>query len=435
MTTRPAESRRRLRRLVSPYTGLVRRVEPTMALPDDTRLRQVFGEVADTTELVGYELGTGGAGAAADPDAAFAAAVGEAVERYSALYSDEADPVIAAATELGAEAVDPARFALFAAAQHADASFPFERFTSETRVSWIRARSLPDGEPALVPAQLVYLAWPLRPGEARIGSATSSGLACHATFEEAVLNGLLELLERDAFMITWAARLSLPRLEWEGDAQLERFARRYLAGTGLSFAALDLSAFWEVPVALGVARSHAPGEAPLGVGAGCAATPQQAVAKALDEAFRVRSWARAVRLDGIAPAAEEIRTFEQHVAFYAHEENAGRAAFLDSSARTRHVSDVPRLEGDRVRDRIDAVCRRLRERGSSAYAVDVTAPDVRAAGLRVVKVVAPELCPLDADHHSRFLGGRRLYEAALELGLRSAPLAFEELNPDPHPFP
>jgi ribosomal protein S12 methylthiotransferase accessory factor len=53
----------------------------------------------------------------------------------------------------------------------------------------------------------------------------------------------------------------------------------------------------------------------------------------------------------------------------------------------------------------------------------------------VIKVLAPELCTLDVVHGARFLGGRRLYAAAHELGLRSHPLAETEVNPDPHPFP
>jgi len=60
---------------------------------------------------------------------------------------------------------------------------------------------------------------------------------------------------------------------------------------------------------------------------------------------------------------------------------------------------------------------------------------VAELGLTVVRVVAPGLCSLDAAHAARFLGGRRLYEAAGALGLRDGPLAENELNHDPHPFP
>jgi ribosomal protein S12 methylthiotransferase accessory factor len=71
----------------------------------------------------------------------------------------------------------------------------------------------------------------------------------------------------------------------------------------------------------------------------------------------------------------------------------------------------------------------------SAFAVDVTSPDVRGAGFHVVRVIAPELCQLDAIDRARFLGGSRLYEAAFEAGLVERPLAVSDLNPDPHPFP
>jgi ribosomal protein S12 methylthiotransferase accessory factor len=99
------------------------------------------------------------------------------------------------------------------------------------------------------------------------------------------------------------------------------------------------------------------------------------------------------------------------------------------------VAGVRPLEGTGVDDQIAALCARLAAHGASAYAVDVTAPDIAAAGLRVAKVVVPELQPLDVAYEGRFLGGRRLYRAAYELGLRSAPLTFDELNPYPHPFP
>jgi ribosomal protein S12 methylthiotransferase accessory factor len=68
-------------------------------------------------------------------------------------------------------------------------------------------------------------------------------------------------------------------------------------------------------------------------------------------------------------------------------------------------------------------------------APDVTSPDVRELGLTVTKVLAPELCALDVPHAARFLGGRRLYEAAAALGMRGDCLRETDVNPDPHPFP
>jgi len=406
-----------LESLVSPYVGVVRGVQEVLAGPQDVRLATMWCETAHH----GFQHTGGGSGTTARE--ARARAIGEAVERYSACFADPDRLVVATARELGPTAVDPARFALFSATQYERPGFPYVPLTPDTELAWIDARSLPDGEPAWLPAQLVHLA-PVR-DEPPICRATSSGLACHTSSETAILTALLELLERDAFMITWNARLSWPRLEWAGNTVIEEFARTRLHPTGVHVHAIDLSAVWEVPCVLGVARSTVPDDAPVGVGAAAAATVERAVAKALDEAVRVRSWAHALRRLGV-PAPAEIHDFDDHIRFYAEPRNASRTHFLDASPARRNVRDVPTLE----HPHIDVLCARLARRSASAYAVDVTSPDVRDAGLTVMRVVAPELCPLDVEHDARLLGCRRLYDEPVRLGFGK-----RGVNPDPHPFP
>lgn len=391
---------------MSPYVGVVRGVDEVLAQPSDIRLANVLCETGFAKLLIGHGATHLGSGSGTSR-AARAAAIGEAVERYSACWFDDAGAIVATAAELGDRVVEPARFALFSERQHHLPGFPYAPFTDGTRVAWVPAR-----ERVLVPAQLVYLGWTLRPGEERIAHATSNGLACGPTFSAARRTGLLELVERDAFMITWNAQLSWPLLEWRDNLRLTRFERRFVRPTGLQVSAVDLSAFWGVPCVLGVARSTVPGDAPFGVGAGAALTIERAVEKAIDEAIRVRSWASALRANGSPPPVREaIREFDQHIHYYAFDEHAAAADFLDASDERRDVSSVEPITA------VDGV---------SAYAVDVTAPDVRAAGLRVVKVLAPELCALDVVHACRYLGGRRLYEYVGDE---------DEINPEPHPFP
>jgi ribosomal protein S12 methylthiotransferase accessory factor len=434
------ESIRRLRTLVSPYTGVIRRVEEVLGAPDEIPLVAISCETADMEFAAAGLVRRVGSGSGRTREAALAAALGEAVERYSAAVPPEPDMLVfGSASELGHEAVDPARFALFSREQYDDGGFPYRRFIETTRVTWTRGFALPRGPSALVPAQLVYLSDAYGAEPVRIASSTSNGLACHATQEEAVLSGLLELVERDAFMIVWSNRLSLPRLSWRRDKDLREFEAAYLGPTGFRYAAVDLSCFWDVPTALGVVRSDEPLMGALGVGASAAPTIQEAVWQALDEACRVQAWASHLLVTepgrAFAQDGSDIRDFDDHVHYYADPGRARAARFLDACGETRDVAEVEPLVGESVTALIEAVTQRLAVRSSSAYAVDVTAPDIRAAGMSVARVVAPELCPLDADHCTRSLGGRRLYEAAFELGLVSRPLEPATLNPDPHPFP
>jgi ribosomal protein S12 methylthiotransferase accessory factor len=416
-----------LESLVSPYVGVVRGVQEVLAGPADVRLASAWCETA-------HPLAVNGGGSGTTAAEARAAAIGEAVERYSACQVDPDELVVATARELGPAAVDPLRFALFSARQYAAPGFPYVPFDADTRLAWTEGVALPGGEPVLLPAQLVYLAD--AGDELRICRPTSSGLACHVDRARATLAALLEVLERDAFMLTWKARLSWPLLDWAANDELAAFERAFLRPTGLRAHAVDLSPVWDVPCAAAVVRGTAPGGAPVGVGAAAGITVERAVAKALDEATRVRTWAEALhRFAMPAPSARDIRDFDDHIRFYADARNADRVAFLDGSLHRRDVARVPAVSGTTADERVAALCTRLAGRDASAYAVDVTSPDVRDAGVVVVRVVAPELCALDVEHGAQLLGGRRLYDEPRRLGHRARALTEDELNPDPHPFP
>jgi len=435
--TSPDDSLLRLETFLSPYTGIVRETVELMYGPGEARLASVGATLASGGPVIGNLGDARGGGTHSSRAGARAAALGEAVERYSASFVLGEQLVVASARELGDKAVDPRRFALFHEQQHRIPGFPFGRFTPDTRIRWARGFSVPDGIPAFVPAQLTYLTR-LADDEPQIGYTTSNGVACAATLEEAILGGLCELIERDAFMLTWYARLSLPRLTWSSTPELAELDRRLFAPSRRPYAAIDLSVFFGVPAALGVVRG-APGErAALAVGAGCASTIVDAWRKALSEAFAVHRWLREVRATEPERQVDnlfDIRDFDDHMLFYADESRARHAAFLDGSPERREAADVPPLPGADVLARIREITRRLAAASVSAYAVDVTAPDVRASGLRVARVICPELCPLDVFGSAPYLGGRRILHAAHEAGLLAAPLSVPELNPCPHPFP
>lgn len=423
-----------LRRAVSPYTGIVRSVEECLAGAAEPRLFQASCDVGDEPSLLGARLahlaGVGGTGRSRAEAAA--ASVGEAIERYSASYVPQERLVVAAAREL-AGAVEPERFALFSERQLAQPGFRFRPFTSGTVTTWVDGEQLPGGERAWLPAELVFLGPAGAPRERPIGYATSSGLACADRRDESVVRGLCEVLERDAFMIVWANRLSLPVLEL-GGARLEALEEPFRR-TGHAYAAVDLSPFHGFPIVLGVVRARDGFLGALGVGAAAAASPERAWWKALAEAFATRAAGAALTIlaGGVPPGA--VVSFEDHIRYYADGSRAAATAFLDGSGRRTPLEWVPVLEGDTPSEQIEALCRRVHAAGAHAYAVDVTSPDVAALGLTVTRVVTPELCRLDVAHDARFLGSHRLYEAAAALGLRDEALREEDVNPDPHPFP
>jgi ribosomal protein S12 methylthiotransferase accessory factor len=427
-----------LAELVSPYVGVLRSLDELLVGPADARLPVYTCDPALDDRLLGGPLAVGGVcGLGLDRASAVGAALGEAAERYSLSYLPEERVLRRSARELPG-AVDPARFGLFCTGDLARPGFPFVRFDADTVVPWIDGWDLATGELAWLPAELVVLADPIAPGGARIGYATSSGAACAPTIDEAAVRGLLELLERDAFMLLWAARISLPLLDWSAHPDLVELDRRYFRPSGVHYAAVDLSRVHGVPSVLGVVRAPASEPAVLGVGAGTATTIERAWWKALSEAFAARAAACRLALlghgAGLADDGSDVRTFDDHIAFYCDERRAARTAFLDASPERRDIRQVAPLPRA-APETLAHLCDRLAAAGSSAYAVELTAPDVAELGVRVVKTVAPELCMLDVPHGARFRGNPRLLAAPHALELAAHPLELDELNPDPHPFP
>ncbi|MCZ7589504.1 MAG: YcaO-like family protein [Gaiella sp.] len=427
----------RMETAVSPLVGIVTQTISTTHTTDEASLPNCAGELASARRTLGVDTVAFGSGAHPRPARARAAAIGEALERYSALFVPRERLRLTSARTLGDAAVRPSRFALFHPTQLAEPSFPFVAFTEDVRTTFVAATALADGAAAYLPAELCYLAQPgtaLRP----IAYSTSSGLACAATFTEAVLAALFELVERDAVMLAWKCGLSLPLLDWAGDEVLETHDRRYFGSTGLPFSVLDGSGFLDVPVAIAIVHGPHDSRASLAVGAGAASTIGEAWLKALSEAFGVYRWLRQQtigRADAGRSSEEEIETFDEHMLFYARPERAALAAFLDASRERRPTAAIAPVAGETPREQIEALVARLARHGVSAYAADVTSPDVASLGVSVARVVAPELCALDVSHRARFLGGRRLYLAAYEAGLVPAPLELPDLNPLPHPFP
>src|SRR5262249_54310557 len=142
-------------------------------------------------------------------------AVGEAIERYSAARCRPADLHRAARDELRGDVLDPRLFCLYEDAQYDSPGFPFARFDSGRPMAWTRGCWLDTGLPVWVPALLTYRNLRVR-HEENFCQATSNGLAAGADFDDASMRAVLELVERDALMVTWLARRGGRRLLVDG---------------------------------------------------------------------------------------------------------------------------------------------------------------------------------------------------------------------------
>lgn len=379
-------------------------------------------------------------GASVHRDLAIAKAIGEAIERYCSAIYDVAALPLSSFADAPFACVPPAELALFTDAQLAAPGFPWVPFTDRTPVRWTAARDVLTGETRHVPAAMVYMPYSFYQGtgDSPIVQPISTGMAAHVSLDRATLGGLYEVIERDAFTITWQAQIAPPQLRIETLCDeaydlVQRFER-----TGAEVVLFDLTMDHGVPTILSVLRSSDPASPALVFAAASSLDPGRAAASALEELAHTRRYSAQIKVLmgplALEPDYANVIDQRDHLAVYADHANADLAKFLFASKKRVELDSIPnRSTGNPAAD-LGLAARMVEGVGHRAYVVDYTSPDVVSLGISAVRVLVPGFHPLFMGHRLRALGGRRLREVPAKLGHpHRDPDATG--NPAPHPYP
>jgi ribosomal protein S12 methylthiotransferase accessory factor len=406
-------------------TGLSPRCRWTRLEPDEPRFH-----------ACSVALGSRGHGFGIDarsPKQALDRAIGEAVERWVWREARPAPARLRRATagDLAGQALTLDTLAGYAAALRA--RHPEQlAWTDATSFEWIEAESLVDGHRRWVPLQLVTPADAASapgPREPELRPRVTTGLAAHRDRRTAILNGLLEVVERDAFMLTWLARRSGFALDLDPPAPspladlLERFRAARLRPS-----AVTLPTDVPVPVVLGVVHDPTGVGPALAIGAAARPDVADAAIAALTEAFASWRAVRRLRAGGRrAPASPAQVDRDGRVLWWAEPGRSEALRWL-LAGPPMPVPAVasPDLDADTELARLLAWFRGARE---DVLVVDLTDEALAdRLGQHVVGVVVPGFHPLHLDEARPALWSARLERV---VGAR----ADTALNVWPHPFP
>ncbi|MCZ4602350.1 TOMM precursor leader peptide-binding protein [Streptomyces sp. Lzd4kr] len=374
----------------------------------------------------------------------------EGLERYAGMRARAKRTVVTASLdELGDAAVDPRVTGLYSEAFHA-AEPQLPRFAPDRRVDWVWGWSLRDARPVLVPEVVAYYH---APGgiRRRFVQESSNGCASGGSPVETLYHGLMETIERDAFLLAWFGRARLPEIDpASSTSPATRAMVDRLAMYGYRARFFDTRVTFPVPVVTAVAERVDGGPGTLCFGAGASLDPEAALAAGLCEIatdsvnVRRRTVREERRLRRMAHDFGEVQVLHDHPLLYGLPEMRPYTDFL--LADRGDADRVPlaslaagpgalRRSSD-LRDMVADCVAVVAGRGFDVVAVDQTAPEQRALGFHTMKVLVPGLIPIDFGW-SRQRGPLmpRLRTALREAGLRRTDLSPSDLNPAPHPFP
>jgi ribosomal protein S12 methylthiotransferase accessory factor len=420
--------------LVSPRTGIVRRLERMSKGRREPELPIVYRSIlanfdyrrTDSNERIG--AGKGDTLAQAQ-----ASAIGEALERYCSSQVDARALCFASASQLTAPAIEPASLVLYSTEQYA--RLPFRRPEASMPLTWIRGSSL-SGEARYLPASMVYLGYQGADGSEIFTMSTSNGLAAGPDLDSAIRAGVLELLERDAFLVTWMNRLPAPEIELDSLTGPASQAIRHYARHGVDVRVFRLLNGFPVHACMAVGFDRERSMPAAVVGLACDLDPVAAVRHAVMELAQVRPgivrrcWERPPALERY----DEVRSVEDHSLFMAMPEHVREFDFLLNGANRVPLSALDNYATDSARKDVETCGRSLAAAGIELTYVDLTTADLTEFPVKVVRVLATYLQPMHFGFGYERLGGERLFTVACELGLATNRRTASELNPCPHPL-
>ena len=412
------------RKHVSPLTGVVSKLERVeVDLPLNTNFyasHNFSGPAKSIHELrSGRSGGSFGKGSTAEQGEA--SALMEAIERYSGIFQGDEIRVARRFVDFApGDAIWPNDVLLFSDAQYRrppsedDVTPTPPPFDPEAKIEWTPVWSLRDQRFKYLPTGMLYF-FHSDASDSHM-HADSNGCAAGNTLEEAIVQGFLELVERDSYAIWWYNRSQRTELDLDqfGDSYV-RDLKNQLAETGRRLWVLDITTDLGIPSYVAMSYSTITGQEFVEYGSGSHFDPRIALLRALTEVNQFLSI-------GLLGARD-----------------AGQAS--NDSAGPFRLKEHPYLIPDGkppIRPHVDMkfgsldtreqalTCMDIVKRAGLDFLVlDQTRPDIETP---VVRVIVPGL-----RHFYRRFGPGRLYDVPVKLGLRDTPIPESELNPlHPH---
>lgn len=322
--------------------------------------------------------------------------------------------------------IHPTEIIRYSKAQYSSSTFPFRKFDDDRPYRWCQGNVVTENRSVHVLADQVYFPYKPLNGRKCYTQANSSGVAGHYDRAKAIENGMLELIERDSFMISYLSHATLPTIHIRSVPTSIQKRIRALRNAGFKIcikdASLDLA-----PVILVYAENEAITYAT------CAACASFHPEKALDHALMEVEAAIFCRVkfgrhEEISP--RQVRHTSDHGFLYEQPGHYKKASFLGVHQCHTKLSLVGKNHPEHLGELMD----RLAEKGFEPVTVDLSVNDQFGGndGLSFVRSIIPGLVPISFGFNEEPRDMARLLSEAARIG--STKNILGSLPAFPHPY-
>ena len=407
--------------------GLIKHVSPSFRVPDEPFFKQWRVECATPDSH-----SAGGMALLEDHDALIPA-LAEAVERYLWMmvtdYFDSPQEATAKAMAGFGDVLLPERFVGWTKEQRE--ANPRLTLKEDTKFLWVKGVSHITNDPIWVPAQTVN---GVHRHEPLILATITTGLATGPTKEFALLNGALEILERDAFMITWMNQLSPTRIDIEKlaeeDEELDTLLKM-CARYRLKPAAILMPTDAPVYAVCSMVEDLTTAGANVTLGLKAHRSLVSAIKGSCLEALRIRQTVRFLEQNTPLPKDKLVKDILhlERAQYWGAPGSARKLDFLIAGPKKTIEPQV--WDNDTIEEHWKRIVNWAKEKGYAIASVDVGKSKRNVSPWHIHMVVMPEMQPMHQTERLIYLGGKRLTTIPKQFGYTPRTKPYDE---EPHPF-
>ncbi len=392
----------RLKKVISPLSGLLTHLD-TLSIKQqhyNVIFRSGFNQCPQNLDYLtaplsslSYSYTTTGKGISVHQSQA--SGLSEGIERLAAQYQGDEISHFAVAPVDDPDYILPQQLTAFSAGQYEAFSrqalaeyqlYAVKVHDGDVPLYWTPVWSLTDQRQRFVPLSFCYANSPNE--EQQYCRYYHNGGAAGNTFEEAVLQGFLEIVERDAVAIWWYNQVPRPAIDFTQMSPELLLQLQHTLAPEWDYWALDLTHDFTIPVVATVSRHKKTGKYCFGFG--CHLDVQIACQRAFTELFQIT----------------EIR--DNHSAPFDFDQIPTGDYLLPNDQPLRQFSDFVTLRNRDIKDDIDYCLRQATMLDLETLVLNYSRADMP---LKTSKVIIPGCC-----HIFGYFAAPRLYQVPVSMG-------------------
>lgn len=417
-------------KLISPEIGVIKQIAQLTQQHSDPKIYNYNCWTGDTTSLGGFKCAKNIIGYGFKREDAILSVLCNVVEYYCTAFVIREDFIKMSYNNFASKVIKPDVIALFHPKQFKTNNFPFVPFTHEKELNWTKCVDLINGSEVYYPASLVYDCY--FEADGNIGLSSSSGLAAHPDYYQAILNGLFKAIENDSFMIVWMQKLVIPKIEIDRDIQ--EYLDKYRLGH-YEFHFFDITLDIDIPIVLGMMFGKTEYGNFVSICSAARSTYKEAIKQIILKMSKNVTGFRHIlsyRKDWCPKDFNEICTTDDHTIFYMKRPDLCHVFDIWKNISPSVKIDFNTKQEPSVQFEIKRILELLKKKGYNVLLKDITMSDMRELGYHCINIIIPQLIQAPSSYKAYCLGGERLYQVPEILGYKVN--EFENLNKYPIPL-